>query len=418
MGLKHSCKRTRRTLRPSFVAVFYVYIYNASQRSVTKVTPLAHLRLIHSAVVALHSLRHHRKLGLARLQHDKTALAAPAGTSRHLRHHLESPLVCPEVGDVEHLVGIDNPHHPHAVEVQAFRHHLRAYQEIGAPALEIVYYALVSRARARGVQVHTRRACLGKHRPRRLFYFFRAVAHIAQIGIGAVGALARHVVHRAAIVADELSHPPVIGKRNVALGTARRPPAGAAFEHGRVAAAVLEENGLPARSERTPHLLDKARGERRLHQLFPPQLLHVLHHYLRQLHAAVPLRHLYQRITSALGVVVALQRRGCRAQKHLCARHAPQDDGGVTGVVARGRVLLLVACLMLLVDHYQPQVAERQEKRRAHAEDEGKGPLRELPPPQFGALRVRKLGMVHPHTVAEDTAETGGYLRGEGYLRQ
>ena len=55
-----------------------------------------------------------------------------ARTATDLRHHHESMLVGPEVGVVEHGVGIEDTHDGHTVEVEALGDHLCTDEEVGA----------------------------------------------------------------------------------------------------------------------------------------------------------------------------------------------------------------------------------------------------------------------------------------------
>ena len=91
-----------------------------------------------------------------------------------------------------------------------------------------------------------------------------------------------------------------------------------------------------------------------------------------------------------------------------------QHDGCVAAVVARGGVGLLVARFVLLVDNDQLQVAEGQPQRRACAEHQGQRVGARLPLPQFGALGVGKLGVIHRHLRTEDAGQAACELRGEG----
>ena len=51
------------------------------------------------------------------------------------------------------------------------------------------------------------------------------------------------------------------------------------------------------------------------------------------------------------------------AEEHFGAVDGSQHDGRVAGMVARGRVLLLVGCLVFLVHDDKSQVVERQKHR-------------------------------------------------------
>ncbi len=54
----------------------------------------------------------------------------------------------------------------------------------------------------------------------------------------------------------------------------------------------------------------------------------------------------------------------CGACQHLGAKHRRQVDGGITGVVSGGRIMLFVAWLMLLINDDQAQVLKRKKHGR------------------------------------------------------
>ena len=83
--------------------------------------------------IITHHLMNDGQRRTLRLQDDQTTTAFPPGTTAHLRHHHERMLVSTEVGLIEHAVGIDDAHDRHFLEVESFRNHLRADEQIGAP---------------------------------------------------------------------------------------------------------------------------------------------------------------------------------------------------------------------------------------------------------------------------------------------
>ena len=83
-------------------------------------------------------------------------------TSRHLLQHLVRPLVTAEIGLVEQLIGIENRHQRHIVEMQSFTNHLRADQYVHFVARKGVDNILISRFVACGIQIHTQDLCFGE----------------------------------------------------------------------------------------------------------------------------------------------------------------------------------------------------------------------------------------------------------------
>lgn len=53
-----------------------------------------------------------------------------AGSSRHLFEHIESSFARPEIGIVEHCIGIEHAHCGDIFEIQTFRYHLGAYEHL------------------------------------------------------------------------------------------------------------------------------------------------------------------------------------------------------------------------------------------------------------------------------------------------
>ena len=96
--------------------------------------------------------------------------------------------------------------------------------------------------------------------------------------------------------------------------------------------------------------------------------------------------------------------------------HACQHDGRIAPVVARGRVLLLVAAVVLLVDNDQAQLAERQKHGRAHPDHHQWLIGGEQPPPDVNALIVAELGVIDEQLVAEDSPQPARQLGGERNL--
>ena len=317
---------------------------------------LRELHAVHAFIVAAHHLVDDGQVGLARLQDYQALLASAAGAARHLRHHLKTALVGAEVGLREHLVGVEYAHHVDVVEVEALGHHLRADEDVGAAVLEIVDDALVSGARARGVEVHAPDAGFGEAGFCHGLYLLRAAAYVAQFRAAAGGADGGHGIRGAAVVAHEAVDILVERKRHVAPLATRRPAARMTFEHRCIAPAVLKEYHLLFRAERGAGLLEERGRERRLHQFLAAQFLHVGHGDGGEGHAGEAAAERDQSVLARFGVAVGLDGGRGSAEQHLGSGEACQHDGGIAGVVARRGVLLLVARFVLLVHNNQFEI--------------------------------------------------------------
>ena len=111
--------------------------------------------------------------------------------------------------------------------------------------------------------------------------------------------------------------------------------------HRGKASAVEEEYHLFASLQRLPYGCEEHRREGTCHHLTSLQVLGVDDLYLGQFYSLVSLHHLHIAILARLGVVPALCRRSSRSEQGLCLVHGGKYYGSITGIIARGRVLLL-----------------------------------------------------------------------------
>ncbi len=70
-------------------------------------------------------------------------------------------------------------------------------------------------------------------------------------------------------------------------------------------------------------------------------------------------------------------------------------------MVTRRRLLLFIRLFMLFVHYDQPQMPERQEDGRTNAYNNIVRLFGQLLLPNLDTFGIRKLGMVHAHTVTE-----------------
>ena len=70
------------------------------------------------------------------------------------------------------------------------------------------------------------------------------------------------------------------------------------------------------------------------------------------------------------GVSIALQRGGGATEHHTRIHKAREDNSGIAGIVAWRGVTLLIARVVLLINHDQPKIFQRQEECRAHTDNQ------------------------------------------------
>ena len=144
---------------------------------------------------------------------------------------------------------------------------------------------------------------------------------------------------------------------------------------------------------------------------------HIHHRNVGQLSALVTFKQFHQSEFPGLCFVIRVNCRGCTAQQGLGAMQMSQHDGGIAGIIPWRRVILLVAGLMLLVNHHKANLGKGQEHRRPHAENHHWLVAVQQFAPDVHALGIGELGMIHQQAVAKDFPQTVGELCGETYLR-
>ena len=100
------------------------------------------------------------------------------------------------------------------------------------------------------------------------------------------------------------------------------------------------------------------------------EILDVDNLYLRQFDALIALKEFHETVLACGSIMVGLNGRCRCAQQNLCAHHLSKHDGCATGMVARGRILLLIGGLMLLVDNHQTKILKGQEYGTTSSEDD------------------------------------------------
>ena len=127
----------------------------------------------------------------------------------------------------------------------------------------------------------------------------------------------------------------------------------------------------------------------------------------------VPLVEPHKTVLPGPGVEPALERRGRAAEQRAGSQQAGGNHGAVAGMVTGCGFRLLVARIVLLVHHHQPELFQRQEERRPRPQHQF-APLRTaeaqvgLRPAAVGESRV-----IDRHPVAERAFHPLDELRSE-----
>ena len=149
-----------------------------------------------------------------------------------------------EVGLVQHGISIQDTYYRDMVEVETFRNHLRANQNIGTTGREVTDNTFVGITRASGVEVHTRNPCLRKNLSHLFLNLLCTKATRAQIGTTTTRTLRRHMIGIPTIMTRQLIHLTVICQRHVTVLTRRHPTTLMTLDDWCKAAAILKEDGL------------------------------------------------------------------------------------------------------------------------------------------------------------------------------
>ena len=219
----------------------------------------------------------------------------------------------------------------------------------------------------------------------------------------------------AAVVADERPGGTVPGERHAAQRAVEGRAAAGALQVDREAAAVQEDERLPAggevRLERAAELLgDQARA---LAVVGPGAQVDDLHRGQRL--RGRPLGQREQTVPAVERGLVALGRRGGGGEHGHRTGEAGAHDGQVARIVAQP-LLLLVGRVVLLVDHHEPQPPGRREDRRARADDDPRV-AGEDAPPLAPAFARPEPAVKDRHLAPETAAHPLDQLVGERDLR-
>ena len=152
-------------------------------------------------IVVVHHLSDNRQSGIFRLKKNYSSFSFSSCPSTHLRHHHKGMLVSSKVWIVEHRVSIQDAHHSHLVEVQAFAYHLCSYQQIGLACRKIRNQSLIGITSASSIKIHSGDASLWKYLSNLVFYLLRTIASPHQFSATTVWTFSRHRISIATIMA-------------------------------------------------------------------------------------------------------------------------------------------------------------------------------------------------------------------------
>ena len=265
--------------------------------------------------------------------------------------------------DVQRQIRRQHAHQRHIFKVQPLGHHLGADEDGHFFLFKFAQHLLVPVAD--GVGVHAQDFCPGKQLPQFLFDALGAGADMLHRP-AAIRTRLRRRLRIAAVVAHHPSVRGVVRQKHTAPRTLRHMAALRAQQLAAAAAAVEKKDALLARGEIALQLLAQgaADGRRVPRAQLLAQICH--HHAWQTVRVKAPVK-TQQLIFTVAREVRRLDRRRRRAeqQPRTLLRAAVLRD--VARVVKR-RAAGFIGALLLLVEHDQPQLAQRREHRRARAE--------------------------------------------------
>ena len=218
--------------------------------------------------------------------------------------------------------------------------------------LEIGDNLLVRILRTRGVHIHAGNARLWEDGRQRILNLLCTKSFHLNIRTMTSGALVRHLDGIAAIMAFQQVGFLMVGQRHVAILALGHRLASVANHSNRIAAPVLEQDNLFLTLQRHGHLLDQKVGKKAFHLMTFGRQIHINRVNIRQFTFGVSLHQFHQSELMPLHIVVAFQRRRGRPQQRLRPMNLRQHHRGVSGVVARCRIHLLVGTVVLFIHNH------------------------------------------------------------------
>src|SRR5690606_22853949 len=97
---------------------------------------VSHLHFVERIKVVLQNKTQHRMIDVSSLNHNFSFLLTPPCTTANLRNKLVGSFIGTKIGKMHHPISIEDAHKAHSIEVQSFRHHLSADENIGLASFE------------------------------------------------------------------------------------------------------------------------------------------------------------------------------------------------------------------------------------------------------------------------------------------
>ena len=111
---------------------------NTVKRRIAELPAGGHLLFIQTSEIVAQYVLQNRMRRFIGLDHHLALLAFAARPSSHLRHQLEASFVGSEIGERQHIIGVQDAHYLHCIEIQPFGDHLCTHQDIRLLFLEIL----------------------------------------------------------------------------------------------------------------------------------------------------------------------------------------------------------------------------------------------------------------------------------------
>ena len=357
------------------------------------------------------------------MDEDFAGLGAPSGSSRHLREKLERALARAEIRQIEADVRVDDPDQSDLREVESLRDHLGSEEDVHLSLTHSLEDPEVRPLGGRRVQIHPRDPGGREGLAEPLLHLLRADSRVGDAGLALI-AVNRWLFPEAAVVADEAPLPAMVGERDVAVLTAPDLSAVLALNESGETAPVQKHDALLALVEaRFDRLAQRGRqswpsGSGRRRSAVRPRRLagaDIDQPDIGERVIGNPLRKLEEGVSPRVRVTPALQGGGGRPQQAERGLSLASDGGHGPRVIP-GRLRLLVATLVLLVEDDHPEIADGREDRGPRSDRDALAPFPQGLP-CVEALSGRQPGMQHSDGVAEGGTEALNGLGRERDLR-
>ena len=357
-------------------------------------------------VVVVPRIAQHGPIRIPGLNNRFARQGGAPGASGYLRKQLIGAFFCPKIRQQQADIRIDHPDQRDALEVEAFRNHLRPHENIRLAFFEAAEQRSVRVFRSGGVQVHAHDARFRETRFQFLFYALRTGAKHLHSRSPARCAVDAKRLCVPAVMAPQAIAALVKNHRDRAVRAFRGPAATRAFGQGSVAAPILQEDDLFGTGKPLCYRRFEPGGQRDGRG----RAAQVYNAYARQgsrlaCFAAGPFGQGQQGIFPGLRIVMALQAGRRRSEDARGVVHARAQDGYVAGMIAGRRVLLFVGLSMLFVHHQQPEVRQGRQHGGSRSYDGGEA-ARPQKPPRIESFAGAHAGVQHRDAVAEMRPET------------